>query len=145
MFSSAYQLGSRRPSATNYRDVGAATAVDGASSHKLVSLLFQAVASEIAKARGAITRTDIGEKCRAIGHAVRIVEEGLLAPLNVSVGGALALNLHDLYQYLVQRLTWANLKTDDAALVECAHLVDVLRQGWDGIADQVDMPALAAA
>src|SRR5438045_3218582 len=120
MFSSAYQLGSRRPSANNYQDVGAATAIEGASSHKLVSLLYQAVSSEIAAARGAIARADVAEKGRAIGHAVRIVEEGLLAPLNVAVGGALAVNLSDLYQYLVRRLTMANLKTDDAALVECA-------------------------
>ena len=145
MFSSPHQLGSRRNSVTAYRDVNASTAVEGASPHKLVSLLYLSVASEIAAARGAIARRDIVEKGRAISHAVRVIEEGLLAPLDVVGGGALALNLRDVYQYLVQRMTLANVKTDDAMLGECANLVEILRQGWDAIAAQVDVPARAAA
>ena len=145
MFSSAHQLGSRRNSVTTYRDVNASTAIEGATPHKLVSLLYQAVASEIAAARGAIARADIAEKGRAISHAVRIVEEGLLAPLDMAAGGALATNLHDLYLYLVQRMTVANLKSDDGILAECARLVEVLREGWDGIAAEVDVPARVAA
>jgi flagellar protein FliS len=103
------------------------------------------VASEIAAARGAIGRADIAAKGRAISKAVRLIEEGLLAPLDLVAGGPLAANLSDLYQYLVQRLTLANLKSDDAVLAECARLVEVLREGWDGIAAQVDVPARAAA
>jgi flagellar protein FliS len=145
MFSSAHQLGSRRNSVTTYRDVNASTAIEGATPHKLVSLLYQAIASEIAAARGAIARRDVLEKGRAISHAVRVIEEGLLAPLDLVGGGALALNLRDVYQYLVQRMTLANVKTDDAMLGECANLVEILRQGWDAIAAQVDVPARAAA
>jgi flagellar protein FliS len=145
MFSSAHQLGPRRNSVTTYRDVNASTAIEGATPHKLVSLLYQSVTSEIAAARGAIARRDIQEKGRAISHAVRVIEEGLLAPLDVVGGGPLALNLRDVYQYLVQRMTLANVKTDDGMLAECANLVEILRQGWDAIAAQVDVPARAAA
>ncbi len=145
MFSSAHQIGTRRPSASNYRDVHATTAIEGATPHKLVSLLYQSVASEIAAARGAIARADIAGKGRAIAHAVRVIEEGLVAPLDMTAGGALAQNLSDLYQYLVHRLTVANLHSDDAVLAECAKLVEVLRDGWDGIASQVAGPARAAA
>ncbi len=145
MFSSANHLGSRRPSVKSYREVHASTAIEGASPHKLVSLLYQTIASEVAAARGAIARSDIVEKGRAISHAVRIIEEGLLAPLDMTAGGAIAMNLRDLYQYVVYRLTMANLKTDDAALAECARLIESLRESWDAIAGQVDMPARAAA
>src|SRR5215204_3664901 len=99
MFSSASPAGLHAPMASMYRSVNAATAIEGASPHKLVSMLYQAVASEIAAARGAIDRGDIAEKGRAIGHAVRIIEEGLLAPLDLEAGGALAINLRDLYDY----------------------------------------------
>jgi flagellar protein FliS len=145
MFSNPRPLGPQRPFVSAYREVNASTAVEGASPHKLVSLLYQTLASEIAAARGAIARKDVAEKCRAIAKAVRIVEEGLLAPLDLKAGGALAANLDNLYRYLVQRLTLANLHTDDAMLAECSRLVDVLREGWDGIAGQVEMPARAAA
>lgn len=136
MFNSQY-LGTRKPSAVAYRDIGATTALDGASPHKLVSLLYVALASEIAAARGAIARHDIAEKGRAISHAVRILEEGLIAPLNMEAGGALAVNLRDLYVYMVQRLTLANLKGDERMLGECSGLIGSLREGWEGIADQV--------
>ena len=144
MFSSQY-TGSRRTSATAYRDVGATTSLDSASPHKLVSLLYAALASQIARARGAIARNDIAEKGHAISHAVRIVDEGLNAPLDMAAGGAIAANLHDLYDYMVQALTLANLKNDDTALGECARLVETLREGWDGIADQANGAAQVAS
>ena len=145
MFSNTQFLGTRRPPATVYRDVGASTSLDGASPHKLVSLLYAALASQIARARGAIARRDIAEKGRAISHAVRIVDEGLKAPLDMQGGGAIAANLHDLYDYMVHTLTMANLKNDDVALGECARLVETLREGWDGIAAQADAPSRVAA
>jgi|KBSMisStandDraft_5_1062788.scaffolds.fasta_scaffold53858_3 flagellar secretion chaperone FliS len=145
MFSSAPQPGSRAPMSTMYRGVSASTSVEGASPHKLVSMLYQAVAGEIAAARGAVARNDIPEKCRAIGHAVRIVDEGLLAPLDLAAGGALALNLRDLYDYIVRRLTIANLNSDDAVLADCAGLVQTLRETWDAIAPQIEAAPRAAA
>ena len=145
MFSNPRSLGAQRPYVSAYREVNASTAVEGASPHKLVSLLYQTLASEIAAARGAIARRDVAEKCRAVSKALRIVEEGLLAPLDLKAGGELAANLDTLYRYLVQRLTLANLNSDDRMLAECASLVDTLRDGWDGIAPQVGLPARAAA
>jgi len=145
MFSSAPQPGSRAPMSTMYRGVSASTSIEGASPHKLVSMLYQAVAGEIAAARGAVARNDIPEKCRAIGHAVRIVDEGLLAPLDLAAGGALALNLRDLYDYIVRRLTIANLNSDDAVLADCAGLVQTLRETWDAIAPQIEAAPRAAA
>ena len=145
MFSSPQFPGSRRASATAYRDVGASTSLDGASPHKLVSLLYSALASQLAGARGALARRDVAEKGRAIAHAVRIIEEGLRAPLDMQAGGALASNLNDLYNYMVQQLTLANLKNDDALLAECMRLVETLHEGWNGIADQVQgAPRIAA-
>ena len=128
-----------------YRNVSAATSVEAASPHKLVSMLYQAVAGEIAAARGAIARRDIAEKGRAICHAVRILEEGLLAPLDLQGGGDLALNLRDLYDYIVRRLTLANLNSDESALADCAGLVQTMSEAWDAIAPEVETPARAAA
>jgi flagellar protein FliS len=137
MFSTMQNFGTRRPSAFAYREVGASTAIEDASPHKMVSLLFAELSNQIANARGALARKDIAEKCRAIGHAVRILDEGLAAALDMQSGGAIASNLKDLYDYIVQQLTLANLKNDDAKLSECADLVKTLREGWDGIAEQV--------
>lgn len=126
------------PGAGYYSSVGAVSGVEDASPHKLVGLLLNAVQSEIAAARGAIARGDVAEKCRAVGHALRIVDEGLLAPLDLARGGLLAANLRDLYQYIVDRLTVGNVRTDDAALAEAGRLISTVADGWNGIAGQVD-------
>lgn len=137
MFNSPQSYGVRKPFATTYHDVGASTAIEGASPHKLVSLLYGALVSEINCARGAVSRGDVAEKCRAIGKSIRIVDEGLRAPLDMQAGGAIAQNLRDVYDYLLARLTLANARSDAQMLAECAKLAETLRDGWDGIADQV--------
>jgi flagellar protein FliS len=145
MFASTPPHAARFTTAAMYRSVGASTAIEGASPHKLVSMLYQATCGEIAAARGALSRGDVAEKGRAIGHAVRIVEEGLVAPLDLERGGALAANLRELYDYLVRRLTLANLRSDDAILEECATLARTLRESWDAIGPQVEAAPRAAA
>ena len=145
MFSTSPYTASHRHSTNAYRDVGASTSLDAASPHKLVSLLYAALAGQITAARGALARRDIGEKGRAISQAVRIIEEGLIAPLDMQRGGAIAQNLRDLYDYMVQRLTLANLKNDDPLMSECARLLETLRDGWDNMAEPVRPATMLAA
>src|SRR5262245_56484480 len=113
-----------------YRQVGVASAVDHASPHHLVTMLYDGLLESIAAARGAIAQGDVEAKGRAIGRAVRIVEEGLRGGLDRERGGALAQNLDALYQYVVQQLTKANLRGDSAALAECQRLVKPVRDAW---------------
>jgi flagellar protein FliS len=145
MFSNMLQPGKRPRVLGLYRNVDATSAVEDASPHKIVAMIYDAVLGEIAAARGAMQRRDVAEKGRAIGRAVRLVQEGLMAPLDLEAGGAIATNLRDLYEYTVYRLTLGNLHSDDAALAECASLMRTLSESWAAIAPQVDMPARAAA
>ena len=69
-------------------------------------------------------------KCAQIGRAVRILDEGLKASLNLDAGGDLAANLHDLYAYAMVRLTQANLRNDAASLDEVERLIRPLRDAW---------------
>jgi hypothetical protein len=64
------------------------------------------------KPRHALRQGDIEAKCKAIGRAVRIVDEGLKAALDVEAGGPLASDLSVLYGYVAVRLTEANLHND---------------------------------
>jgi len=119
-----------------YQTVQVDTAVTGATPHRLVELLFEEFIASCSRARGALRNGDVQAKGRAIGRAVRIVEEGLRGGLDLTRGGALARDLHDLYGYLVVRLTQANLRSDDAMLAECAALVQPLYDAWRAIAPQ---------
>lgn len=135
MFAAApAHLGRRAGLAGAYHRVGVETGVAGATPHQLVSLLFDGCLDAIAQARGALSQRDPAAKGRAIGRAVRIVEEGLKAGLDLEAGGALATDLRALYAYVAMRLTEANLRNDDAALAECQRLIEPVREAWAHIA-----------
>lgn len=116
--------------ASAYQRIATETSVQAADPHQLVGLLFDALLRSIAAARGALARHDTAAKGEALGKAVRIIEEGLKAGLNLREGGEIARNLHQLYGYSVLRLTQANLHNDAAALEEVSQLIEPLAESW---------------
>jgi flagellar secretion chaperone FliS len=123
--------------ASAYRQVGAQTAVSAASPHQLVVLLFEGFFAAVNRAKGLRHRGDIAAMGQALGHAARIVDEGLKAGLNTKDGGRIASDLRDLYAYVTLRLTQANLHADEAAMDECLRLMGPLRDAWLSIGDKV--------
>ena len=121
-----------------YHQVGVHTMVSSATPHELVAMLFDGFVLAVNRAKGALRSQDIHGKGKAISHAVRIIDEGLRAALNLKAGGKLAVDLSDLYAYICLRLTQANLHSDEAALDECLALVSPLREAWVAIGPQVD-------
>lgn len=132
MFSSAQPMAFGRPPqfAQAYRKIAAETGVADASPHRLVAMLYEGFLESVAEARGAMRAREIERKGRAIGRAVRIVEEGLRGGLNLEAGGRLAADLNQLYSYVVMRLTTANLRNDESMLDECQRLILPLRDAW---------------
>jgi flagellar secretion chaperone FliS len=126
-----------------YQSVKLDTGVAGASPHRLVEMLFEEFLASCSRARGALRAADVAEKGRAIARAVRIIDEGLRAGLNMKDGGALARELHDLYGYITVRMTHANLHNDEPAIAECAALVQPLYEAWRSIGPLVAEAAAA--
>lgn len=118
--------------------VGVQTMVAGASPHGLVALLFDGFVAALNRAKGALRSGDTAGKCQGIGHAVRIIDEGLRSALNLDSGGKLAADLADLYAYVCMRLTQSNLHSDEAGIDECLTLMAPLREAWHAIGAQVD-------
>lgn len=122
-----------RTFASTYQRVQVESSVSDASPHRLVGMLFDGAIDAIAQARGAHARGDEAARGERIGRAVRILEEGLRGGLDRQSGGELATNLDALYRYMIQRLTHANLRRDEAPLRECAELLGPLREAWQQI------------
>ena len=139
MFASSFasQAPHRQMGGGLYRQVGVETRLTGATPHQLVAMLFDGYMEAVAQARGAMRNGQPGAKGVAIGRAVRILEEGLRAGLDLQAGGPLAQDLHDLYGYLTMRLTVANLHNNEEALDECQQLMQPLRDAWAAIGAQV--------
>lgn len=127
-----------------YASVGIETGALAADPHKLISMLYQGALLAIAKAkhgmlcianaqntRKGIKSKDVAAKCAAISKAMAIIDDGLNASLDKKVGGELAQNLSSLYDYMVIRLTQANLNNDINALDEVTQLLNELKGAWD--------------
>jgi len=134
------RIASRRQPSTLYSQVGVETRVSGADPHQLVAMLFDGFQEAVAQARGALRSGDLAAKGTAIGRAVRILDEGLRAGLDLRAGGSLARDLDELYGYLGLRLTVANLRNDEAVLDECQRLMQPLREAWASIGDSAPVP-----
>ena len=120
-------------SANTYKTIGLETSILGASPHQLVTLLFDALQQSLATARGAILNGDIPAKGRAIGKAVRILEEGLKAGLDDDRGGEIAENLRTVYDICILRLTEANIRNDALIVDEVIRLINPICDGWQQI------------
>lgn len=123
-----------------YANVGLETSVTAADPHKLILLLYQGAMLAVGSAKNQILRKEIAAKGKSISHAITIIEEGLKASLDINAGGELAQNLSDLYDYMSQRLVFANLKNDIDALNEVSRLLGELKGAWEGIRPQAAAP-----
>ncbi|HEY9109306.1 MAG TPA: flagellar export chaperone FliS [Roseateles sp.] len=122
----------RNQNATMYAKVGLETDVQAASPHRLVAMLFDGVFDAMSQAIQAIQAGNVEVKGRALTRAVRILDEGLRAGLDLSAG-QLATDLRELYGYVCMRLTQANLRSDVAAVEECQRLLSPVREAWTAI------------
>lgn len=128
--------------ASAYKRVNVDTAFSSTNPHQIVVMLFDAVLMSVGGARMALRQKDVLGAGLHIGKAVRLIGEGLLVSLDVDAGGPLVVNLKNVFDYAINRLTYANLNDDDAALEEVARLIKVVADAWK---DNQGQGALALA
>ena len=125
--------------AAQYHAVRSHGQVADASPARLVQVMFEHILSNLAIAQGCMERirdnvpyADVVAKGKAIGKAVRLIGQ-LDASLNMEQGGQIAENLHNLYLYMLGRLTTANMHNDAQIVIEVSNLVRKIKTGWDQI------------
>jgi len=126
--------------ASAYATVGRESGAMSASPHQLITMLFDGAKTAINMARHHMANNDIGAKGQAISKAINIVDNGLKASLDAEAGGLagaeLVANLLGLYDYVSQRLLYANLRNDPAMLDEADRLLDSISSAWRDIGPQ---------
>lgn len=142
MFASPFAAS--RNLAASYHRVEVDTAVAVSDPHTLITMLYDGALAQIVRARAALKAGDVAARGDAIGRAIRIIDEGLKASLDMR-GGELAGNLRALYEYMTHRLLQANLKADEQMLLEVSGLIDTLRGAWAAIAPGAPARGASAA
>ena len=126
--------------ADSYAQVGLQSGVMSASPHQLITMLFDGAKTAITMARHHMVNKETAAKGMAISKAINIVDNGLKASLDPQAGGnagaELVANLAALYDYISQRLMFANLRNDPALLDEAERLLDNIGSAWREIEPQ---------
>ena len=115
-----------------YQAVNVNAQVIEADPLRLILMLLEGGLQRIAQAKGAMEYGNIALKGELIGKAMGIVG-GLREAVDTDKGGEVAANLDNLYAFMQQRLSQANLNNDPAMLEEVAKLLREIKEGWDGI------------
>ncbi len=127
-------FGMMRSPAETYAKISVDVAVETSDPHRLILMLFDAAIAAISLARIHMLAEEIPQKGAAISKAINLITNGLAASLDKEAGGDLAERLAALYEYMSQRLLFANLKNSVAALDEVSELLGSLREAWAQIA-----------
>jgi flagellar protein FliS len=128
--------GKKRSGAAQYGKVAAESEAAYANPHRLVQMLMEGALDKVATARGCLERNDLAGKSRQITWAMSIIN-GLRSSLDMDAGGAIAVNLDDLYDYMIRRLVDASANNDVAALSEVIDLMLEIKGAWDAMPDEV--------
>ncbi len=128
--------GKKRSGAAQYGKVATESEAAYANPHRLVQMLMEGALDKVATAKGCIERNDLEGKSRQITWAMSIIN-GLRTSLDMEAGGAIAVNLDDLYDYMVRRLIDASAQNDAGALSEVIDLMLEIKGAWDAMPDEV--------
>jgi flagellar protein FliS len=96
---------------------------------QLVYMLYEGALNHMKSARIKIESGDIMSKGKHFSKATLIISE-LSNVLDMEKGGEIARNLRGLYEYVLQRLLYANLNNDIAAIEDSEKVIETLKSGW---------------
>ena len=116
-----------------YADTGRESDISTASPHRLIVLLFEGAETAINVAKVHAEQGNIAERGTSLSKAIEIISNGLKVSLDMKQGGELAERLASLYDYMVSRLLWANMKNDISAMKEVLSLLGEIHGAWKQI------------
>jgi len=109
------------------------------SPHKLISLLMQGVLERVDQARESIKDGNENDQAELVVKIVQLIE-ALRDSLNFDAGGEIAVNLGDLYQYMIDRVNDVEAPQQRTEVLnEIEKLIGQVKDGWD----QIDAGAAA--
>ncbi|MFK8138285.1 MAG: flagellar export chaperone FliS [Bdellovibrionales bacterium] len=112
------------------------TSIQSASREKILLLLYEGAIKFTKRAILAVEKGDIAERGTNIGRAYDIVLE-LNNTLDHNVGGELSEQLEQLYMYITDQFTQANISGDRANLDNALKILQTLNDGWIQAVEQL--------
>lgn len=115
-----------------YQNTSVNVKASGADIHSLVLMLFDGFLDELARVEGHIQAKRYDKKADGVEKLLKILG-GLDASLDLTHGGEVAINMHNLYQHCGQSLLRASMKNNLAELTHVREIMANLQEGWQGL------------
>ena len=122
----------------SYADVAATyrrNAVLTASPEKLIQLLYEGAIRHLERSHSALedpSTTHSAAVGESLSKAIGIVGE-LRTALDHKAGGEVSVNLDRLYEFVLERMSEANIGRTPKPLEAALQILRTLKEGWDGI------------
>jgi len=85
------------------------TAIENATPHRLVQMLYEGALDRLAQAKGAMLRKDYETKAKLTNRVIEILTS-LRGGLELDKGGEVAENLYALYDFMIRHVVKARTK-----------------------------------
>lgn len=112
-----------------YKKGGLKQDIASADPHKLTLMLMQGALDKMAYAKGCMERKDFAGKSEHLSRTTAILIN-LRDTIDLKAGGEVADNMFALYDYMVQRLTDANMQNSLQIVDEVISLLSPIRDAW---------------
>lgn len=112
------------------------TQVISASREKLLLMMYEGAIKFTKRAIVAAEEKNIPERCAAIGRAYDIIME-LNNTLDHNVGGEISRNLEQLYMFMTDQYTKANINGTVEPLQNALKILETLYEGWQGAVEKM--------
>ncbi len=108
------------------------TQVTTASRERVLLMLYEGAIRFTKQAQSALKQKKIAEKGKYISKATAIVSE-LMATLDFKSGGQIAIDLENLYVFMIDKLIEGNIKNDPESLQVVEQLLMTLYDAWKDV------------
>jgi flagellar protein FliS len=112
------------------------TSVTTASKEQILIMLYEAAINHLKRASEACQKNDFSTKGVSVGKAHDIINE-LSNTLDFEVGGDVAVNLENLYVFMIKLITEGNIQNDFSKFDQARKIMENLLEGWKGAIAQL--------
>lgn len=117
------------------------TQVVSASREQILLLMYEGAIKFTKLAIKAAEEKKVIDRCTHLGRAYDIVME-LNNTLDHNVGGEISMKLEQLYIFITDQFTKANLTGDPQPLKDALKILETLYQGWQGAVQKIKMETI---
>lgn len=103
-----------------------------ANPNEIVRMLLEGLLDELYRTGGFMERKSYEDKGKSINKCLNIVH-GLDSMLDMTNGGEIATNLHNLYLFCSNQLVKASIENSPKALEPIINVIQQIREGWENL------------